>query len=362
MPRILSVGTFDPPHILEQSIASIIARERFRDGFADIERLMSVFDNSQITKRHVSVPLKWFLEPHTLQERNDLYIQLATDFGIEAINACLQNETFLKEPVACEEVDAIIFISTTGMATPSIDARIMNRLPFSSHTKRIPIWGLGCAGGAAGMARASEYCTAYPSATVLVVALELCSLTFQHDDLSKSNLVGAALFADGVACALIAGDEAESNGRVRRECIPHIRAHQTTLMPKSERVMGWDVKSSGLYVVFSRDIPDIIRRWLKQNVDEFIATQPMNGRRIAHFIAHPGGRKVLEAYQDALDLTEEDTRIARETLQSHGNMSSPSILYVLKEFMQKPIAAHDLGLMTALGPGFTSELLLLEWM
>ena len=210
------------------------------------------------------------------------------------------------------------------------------------------------------MARASEFCTAYPCAKVLVIALELCSLTFQHDDLSKSNLVGAALFADGVACALIAGDEEDVG--VRKDVTPHIRAQQTTLMPNSERVMGWDVKSSGLYVVFSRDIPDIIRGWLKQNVDEFLAAQDLNGRRIEHFIAHPGGRKVLEAYQDALGLSEDDTRIAREVLQAHGNMSSPSILYVLKEFMRQPVAAHDLGLMTALGPGFTSELLLLEWL
>ena len=362
MPKILSVGTFDPPHVLEQSIASVVARERFQSGFADIERMMSVFDNSRIDKRHVSVPLQWFLEEHSLKERNDLYIKLATEFGIGAVKNCLNSPDFLSDPIGTEEIDAIFFISTTGMATPSIEARIMNVLPFSPHTKRIPVWGLGCAGGAAGIARANEYCTAYSRAKVLVIALELCSLTFQHDDFSKSNLVGAALFADGVACVLVVGDEVDHTEWTKPNTVPHIRAHQTTLLPDSERVMGWDIKDRGLYVVFSRDIPDLIRSWLKQNVDEFLKQQDLNGRPVPHFVAHPGGRKVLEAYQDALGLTEDDTAVAREVLRTHGNMSSPSILYVLKEFMQKSIPARDLGLMTSLGPGFSSELLLLEWL
>ena len=361
MPKIISVGTFDPPHVLDQSAASTIVRERFSTGFANIERMMSVFDNSQITKRHFSVPLDWFLTNHSLQERNDLYIKLATDFGIEAVQACLQSEQFLQQPVAEKEIDAIFFMSTTGMATPSIEARIMNRLPFSPHTKRIPVWGLGCAGGAGGIARANEYCTAFPKAKVLVIALELCSLTFQHDDFSKSNLVGAALFADGVACVLVVGDEVNHRAMSKQLTSPRVRAHQTTLLPDSERVMGWDIKDRGLYVIFSRDIPDVIRGWLKQNVEEFLSQQNLEGRPIPHFIAHPGGRKVLEAYQDALGLSEDDTAVAREVLRTHGNMSSPSILYVLKEFMQKAIPANDLGLMTSLGPGFSSELLLVEW-
>ena len=359
MPGILCVGTFDPPFILEQSIASVVARERFRGGFADVERMMSVFDNSRIDKRHVSVPLEWFLEEHSLKERNDLYIERAVEYGSAAIESCLNNSVMLEEALQPGEIEAIFFISTTGMATPSIEARIMNRLAFSPHTKRVPIWGLGCAGGGAGVARASEYCRAFPKAKVLVLAIELCSLTFQHDDFSKSNLVGAALFADGIACALVTGSEA--NVKSRLPAVPQIRGHQTTLMPNSERVMGWDIKDRGLYVVFSRDIPDIIRGWLKENVDEFLSAQHLNGRKIDHLVAHPGGRKVLEAYQDALGLTEDDTAVAREVLRLHGNMSSPSILYVLKDFMQKPVGRGELGLMTALGPGFTSELLLLEW-
>lgn len=361
MPRVLSVGTFDPPHVITQELAIAKAKEHFRLGFTDIARLISIFRNAEIKKRHFSVPLDWFLEEHSLQERNNTYIKLATDFGIEAIRACLESSFFLKEAIPCSVVDAIFFISTTGMSTPSIEARIMNRLPFSSHTKRIPIWGLGCAGGVAGLARAEDYCTAYPKALALVINLELCSLTFQKNDLSKSNLVGASIFADGVSCSLVAGDEAGFDALSTLPALPVLKAHQTTLMPDSERVMGWDVKDGGLYVVFSKDIPTIIRTWLRGNVEEFLSINDISLAGLQHFIAHPGGRKVLEAYRDALGLSEEMTSIAHDVLEQHGNMSSPSVIYVLKEFMQKPVPRNEIGLLTALGPGFTSELMLVRW-
>jgi alkylresorcinol/alkylpyrone synthase len=359
VPRILSIGTFDPPHLISQEIAVAKAKEHFQAGFTDVARLLSIFRNTEIASRHFSVPLEWFLVDHSLQDRNDTYIRLATDFSIEAIHACLQSEFFLREEIPCQAIDAIFFMSTTGMSTPSIEARVMNRLPFSSHTKRIPVWGLGCAGGVAGLARANEYCTAFPKARVLVINLELCSLTFQKQDLSKSNLVGASIFADGVACTLVTGDEARVESRL--DAVPVMMAHQTTLMPDSEQVMGWDVKDGGLFVVFSKDIPTIIRTWLRGNVEEFLAENGMALSAMQHFIAHPGGRKVLEAYRDALGISEEMTAIPHRVLQEHGNMSSPSVIYVLKEFLQKPVGAGETGLLTALGPGFSSELMLLRW-
>jgi alkylresorcinol/alkylpyrone synthase len=361
MPRIISVGTYDPPHVVTQEIAFAAAKDHFQAGFSDVGRMLRIFQNTEIKQRHFSMPLSWFFEEHTLQDRNDTYIRLAQDFGIEAIQACLHSPVFLNREVAESEIDAIIFVSTTGMSTPSIEARIMNRRQFSPHTKRIPIWGLGCAGGGAGLARAHEFCTAYPQAKVLMIALELCSLTFQKKDLSKSNLVGASIFADGAACALVAGDDANLDGSVRKPLSPVIRAHQTTLMPQSETVMGWDIKDEGLYVVFSKDIPTIIRTWLRGNVDEFLEKHSLTREDIKHFVAHPGGRKILEAYQDALEMSEEMTAIPREVLSQHGNMSSPSAIYVLKEVMQTEIQPGDYGLMAALGPGFTSELLLLQW-
>jgi alkylresorcinol/alkylpyrone synthase len=361
MPRILSVGTHDPPHSLSQADTVEFVRDLFAKGHEDIQRLLTIFDHSLIEKRSFTMPKAWYSQPHSLQEKNDLYIKYATEFGIEAIEACLQNSTFLSRNIRCEEIDAVFFVSSTGMATPSIESRIMNRLPFSPHTKRVPIWGLGCAGGVSGIARAGEYCLAFPCAKAIVIALELCSLTFQPEDLSKSNLVGTSLFADGVACALVAGDGVPLNDLAGKSSYPCIIDSQTTLMPDSERIMGWDVKDNGLFVVFSRDIPDVIRRWLKDNILEFLDKKKLNLTDIRHFVAHPGGRKILEAYQDALELTEDMTRLSRAVLQDHGNMSSPSVVYVLKEFMSQTIAPGEIGLMTALGPGFSSELTLLEW-
>ncbi|MFL6559840.1 MAG: type III polyketide synthase, partial [Bacillus sp. (in: firmicutes)] len=251
--------------------------------------------------------------------------------------------------------------STTGIATPSIDARIMNLLQFNSHTKRVPIWGLGCAGGAAGLSRAYEYCLAYPKAKVLVLSVELCSLTFQRNDLSKSNLIGTTLFADGAACALVCGDALNLSDFRKKHSSPSILATQSTLMPNSLDVMGWDIKNSGLYVVFSRDIPHIIEEWLKPNVSGFLAEQQIDLRQIDYFIAHPGGKKVIDAYVKSLAIPPSMTEVSLEVLKQFGNMSSATIFYVLNRYMEMDIPQGALGLGTALGPGFSSELLLFRW-
>ncbi|KHF38127.1 type III polyketide synthase [Halalkalibacter okhensis] len=361
MPSIVSVSTYNPPHTLNQESTTEFARELFTESYDDIERLLKVFANGQIDQRQFAVPMKWFEREHTLQEKNDLYIELATSFAVKVIQKCLYNEMFLKEKVAESDIDAIILVSSSGMATPSLDARIMNHLPFSSHTKRIPLWGLGCAGGAAGVSRAYEYCRGFPGENVLVVCVELCSLTFQRNDHSKSNLVGTSLFADGVACALIIGDQSDLRSRVKKEIVPNILSTESTLMPNSEDVMGWDVKDSGLHVVFSRDIPTIIKAWLGPNVMDFLEKTQLGLHDISSFIAHPGGKKVLEAYVETLQLDESMTSVSKEVLRTHGNMSSPTILYVLEQFMLNDHSEGEYGLMAALGPGFCSELVLLQW-
>jgi alkylresorcinol/alkylpyrone synthase len=274
---------------------------------------------------------------------------------------CLHNADFLTRNITCQEIDAIFFISTTGIATPSIEARIMNLLPFLPHTKRIPIWGLGCAGGAAGLSRAYEYCLAFPKAKVLVLSVELCSLTFQRNDLSKSNFIGTSLFADGVACALVCGDDSNYSEYRKKKTSPFIIATQSTLMPDSLEVMGWDIKSNGLYVVFSRDIPHIIENWLKPNVTEFLEENPVDLKTINYFIAHPGGKKVIDAYVKSLEIPPSMTEVSLDVLKQFGNMSSATILFVLKRFMEKEIPEGAYGLGTALGPGFSSELHLMRW-
>lgn len=361
MPSIISVAEVLPPFEIKQEQVCEFSRNLFAESFKDIERLLKAFPNGQIEKRHFVKEIDWYQLEHSFEEKNDAFIESAVTFGKEAVIKCLHDDFFLNKPVPYEEIDAIFFITTTGIATPSIEARIMNQLPFNQHTKRIPIWGLGCAGGAAGLSRAAEYCMAYPKAKVLVLAVELCSLTFQRNDRSKSNLIGTSLFADGIACALICGDSSNIDDYRKKTTFPSIVAADSKLMPDSLDVMGWDVKNEGLFVVFSRDIPQIIQNWLKPVITSFLAQKHLDLGKLDYLIAHPGGKKVLEAYRQVLDLPETMTEISSEVLRQFGNMSSATILYVLRRVMQLDISRGSYGLCTALGPGFSSELLLLRW-
>lgn len=358
MPKIISVSTYNPPYALEQSNIEKLTKELFQDNIAQLERLLKVFENGDIKTRNFCVPLEWHQTEHSFEERNNIYIDLATKYSVEVIQACLQNNSFLENAISPEEIDTIIFVSSTGISTPSIDARVMNHLPFSDRMKRIPIWGLGCAGGAAGISRAFDYCKANPTAKVLVVCVELCSLTFQPNDFSKSNLVGASLFADGAACVLVCGDEVKLT---TKKTIPYIVNTASKWMPDSEDVMGWDIKNNGLHVVFSKSIPSIISSWLGPFIDEFLKEQEIRKDQLVNFVAHPGGKKVLKAYEDTLQLAENQTSISREVLKNHGNMSSPTVLYVLEQFMMQENNPNDYGLLVALGPGFCGEALLLKW-
>ena len=360
MPSIVSVAEATPAHTLKQEEVMDFARDLFSESFSDIERLLRAFHNGQIEKRHFVKELEWYKKEKTFGERNAAYIECAVELGVTAIENCLKSKDFLTRDISYDEIDAIFFISSTGISTPSIEARIMNKLIFQPNTKRIPIWGLGCAGGASGLSRAYEYCLAFPKAKVIVLAIELCSLTFQMNDRSKSNLIGTSLFADGVACALVVGDQADRNTFQKLEAVPAILRTQSTFMQDSLDVMGWEIKSKGLYVVFSKDIPSIIENWLKPVVLDFLARERMEIDEIAHFIAHPGGKKVIDAYIKSIGFEPEMTRISLEVLKEYGNMSSATILYVLKRFMEIG-KKGEYGFATALGPGFCSEMLLLRW-
>ncbi len=361
MPSIISVAEAVPPFEVNQEDVTIFARTIFSESFKDIERLLPVFENGQIEKRYFAKALDWYSDERSLEEKNNTYIETAVELGINVIEQCLKNEDFLIEEISCSEIDAIYFISTTGLATPSIDARIINRLPFLANIKRIPIWGLGCAGGVSGLSRAYEYCLAFPKAKVLVVSVELCSLTFQRNDTSKSNLIGTSLFADGAACALVCGDEVKIN-QIRKRCTsPSVMAAQSILMPDSLDVMGWNIKDQGLFVVFSRDIPHIIENWLKPNVEDFLLKNNKTLEQMAQFILHPGGKKVLDAYRKALNLSPSKINQAFEVLKRFGNMSSATIFFVLKRHLELEAPEGDYGLMAALGPGFSSEMMLLRW-
>ena len=367
MAYIVSVETANPPYCIDPQATTDFIEQLFGVHHDDINRLLKVVQNGEILNRHISAPVEWFRYDRSFREKNDLYIEMAVELGIDAIKKCvysIQNTSFEHEVTfTFENIDALFFISSTGIATPTIDARIMNRLPFAANMKRIPIWGLGCAGGVAGISRAYEYCKAYPTANVLVLCIELCSLTFQRNDFSKSNLIGTSLFADGAACALIAGEQslllAGYKLAQHNTIYPRIFCTSSTFMNDSEDVMGWDLKDNGLNVLFSKDIPTVIRSWLGPNIEKFLYANKLAFSDIAYFIAHPGGKKVLQAYRDSLSLQEHMTELSRSVLRDYGNMSSPTVLFVLERHMKTATpSAGEKGIMLALGPGFSSEVLL----
>lgn len=354
MSRVLSVATAQPAHTLAQSEAREFSRALFARAHADIERLLEVFGNTRIDERRIAAPIAWLARERPFEERNALYIDAALALAERAAREALD-----RAAVTPAEVDHLLFVSTTGIATPSLDARLMNRIAFSPHMARTPIWGLGCAGGAAGIARAAEWASLRPGATVLLVSVELCSLTFQAGDLSKSNLIATSLFADGAAALVMRGDGA--HGGARRPG-PRVIAARSTLFPDTEEIMGWEVNVAGLKVIFSRDIPSIVRELVHENAAAFLAERGLALGDIAHIVAHPGGAKVMAAYEDAFGLAPAAMRHAREVLRTAGNMSSPTVLFVLDRFLDDPSVRHgDWGLLTALGPGFSSELVLLRW-
>lgn len=358
MPKIVSVSTYKPPYTLHQQEIEQFTKALFQHKIPQLDRLLKVFENGEIKARHFCVPLDWHRVEHTFEERNRLYIQYAVEYSVKAIQHCLNNDIYLTKPVSTEEIDAIIFVSSTGISTPSIDARIMNQLKFSDRMKRLPIWGLGCVGGAAGISRAFDYCLAHPKEKVLLICAELSSLTFQRNDYSKSNLVGASLFADGVACALICGDEASIETRKK---VPYIIQTASKWMPESEDVMGWEIKNDGFHVIFSKNIPAIISTWLGPFIRTFFNETGVSLEELEHFIAHPGGKKVLLAYQEALHLSDEQIALSRKVLRENGNMSSPTVLYILDEYMKTVEKEGSYGLLVALGPGFSGEAVLLQW-
>lgn len=349
MSRISSVGTAVPKYRVGQQVAQQFCRALFQDTCSDIDRLLPVFVNALIQERYFSVPPEWFETEHSFAEKNQLYIEASLDVGQAAILTCLE-----RAGLRPQDIDHLFFVSTTGLATPSIDARLINILKMRSNIRRTPIWGLGCAGGVAGLSRAYEYTLAFPRERALLLALELCGLTFQRNDLSKSNLVATSLFGDGAAAVLVSGSSTDDAGL-------RIHASRSTLFYESLDVMGWDINDHGLKVLFSRDIPSIVRSLVLPTLREFLTAQGLALQSLDHIIAHPGGAKVIEAYEQTLDLADGKMNRARDILRRYGNMSSPTVLFVLEDFVQaQAIRPGEYGLITALGPGFSSEMILIQ--
>jgi alkylresorcinol/alkylpyrone synthase len=354
-PRILAVATATPRYSYSQKEVRAFAARLFSGLLSEAPRLLDVFDHAEIETRHLCVPIEWMEEPHSFAEKNARYVEEAVNLGSEVTRRVLE-----RAHLDATDVDHVLFMSSTGISTPSIDALIANHIGFRGDTRRTPVWGLGCAGGAAGLSRARDFALADPDARVLVIALELCSPTFLISDMSKRNLVAASLFADGAAAVVVGGSRVpvRAGGNARTLSL---RASQSTLWKDTLDVMGWELEDNGLRVVFSRSIPAIVMELVRPSLDAFLASQGLALADVRHVIAHPGGIKVLRAYMDALGLDAAALVHARDVLRGFGNMSSPSCLFVLERFLASgDIAEGDHGVVMALGPGFSSEYVLVR--
>ncbi|HEY6392417.1 MAG TPA: 3-oxoacyl-[acyl-carrier-protein] synthase III C-terminal domain-containing protein [Bryobacteraceae bacterium] len=303
-----------------------------------------------VNTRHLALPMEEYYGLTTWGKANNHWIEVATEIGEKALCGALARSGF-----APSDLGAVFFVSVTGIASPSIDARLINRMGLPVNLKRVPIFGLGCVAGAAGIARAADYVLAYPKQVAAVIAVELCSLTLQQDDLSVANLISSGLFGDGAAAVLVAGAERESNG-------PEILATRSVFYPNSEHVMGWDVSEKGFRIVLSREVPEVVHQHLASDVDAFLKDNDLVRADIGSWILHTGGPRILEATAVALDLPEDALSASWDCLRRTGNLSSASVLVVLEEFMMKrrPVEGAY-SILAAMGPGFCSELVLLRW-
>src|SRR5262245_41312196 len=313
VPRLLGLATAAPRYDIRQEDAEAVAGVLFSDmGF---ERFAPVFANAAVERRHSCVPISWYGAEHGFAEKNALYIDNALDL-LEAA----ATDALAEGGVSAPEIDAIVTVSSTGVATPALDARLMQRMPFREDVQRTPLFGLGCAGGVLGLSRAAALAQADPNARVLLLVVELCGLTFRRRDVSKSNLIATALFGDGAAAAIVSccGEG------------PLLGPWGEHTWPDSLDVMGWEVADDGLKVVFSRDIPSLVRTDLRTVVDAFLTKNGFRLEQIDGCICHPGGAKVLDALEEALDLDQGALNDARDVLRNHGNMSAATVLFILR--------------------------------
>jgi alkylresorcinol/alkylpyrone synthase len=338
------LSTAVPPYVVEQGEAKARAREAFGGNKALFDRLSGVFDNAGIAQRHIVAPPDWYMHGHGWHDRNALYLEAAEQLFIDAATAAIE-----KAGLTPDQIDGVVTVSSTGIATPSLDARCMARVGLRADIRRIPVFGLGCAGGVNGLALASRLATADPGSLWLFVTVETCSISIRLDSDDPAAVVATALFGDGGAAAVV------TNGK---HSLARISGSAEKLFPDTLRIMGWDVEDPGLAVVFDRAIPPFIEEHLAVTVDEMCATMGIKRGDIDRLCSHPGGVKVLDAIEKALELNQGALNLEREVLRDYGNMSAPTVLFVLERLLERGLP--DKVLMTAFGPGFTCAGLLLE--
>jgi len=353
--RIASAASAFPKHYYTQKVLL----ERLQDYWgAELKNpllLARLHRNVTVDGRYLAIPAEEYVDIKTWGQANDIWIRVAQELGEQALCRALQSAGLNPSDLGC-----LLFTTVTGVASPSIDALLINRMKLPANIRRTPIFGLGCVAGAAGIARASDYVRAYPKQAAALVSVELCSLTLQRDDLSVANLISSGLFADGAAAVIVTGPEFES-GEVEISG-PKILATRSVFYPSTEDMMGWNISEKGFRIILSTEVPTLIRQNLGRDVDAFLADNGHKRSDLKSFVLHTGGPKVLDASADALGLHNGQLDASWDCLRKVGNLSSASVLCVLEDVMKnRRPEPGTLGLLAAMGPGFCSELLLLQW-
>ncbi len=341
---LISIGTAVPDCKIQQSEASALAHDLFNTRYEDYERLARVFDGSEIVSRYLACPLLWYQHSHSWAERTSVYLEVASKLFVEAAEKALR-----KANLSAINVDTVITVSSTGITTPSLEARVSGLMGFRKTVRRIPVFGLGCAGGVTGVSLGARLAATEPGSVVLVVAVELCSMAFHSDTVSKSNIVASALFSDGAAAAIL---QAGPQG------IATVVGSGEYTWPDTLGIMGWDVDERGLNVIFDRAIPPFTRANMKNAVAEMLAGMNIDASAIDRYICHPGGKKVITALEDSLDMARDTLDHERFILANYGNMSAPTVLFVLERVIEHTLP--DFCLMAAMGPGFTASTVALK--
>jgi len=354
--RITSVGTALPAFRYSQQEISEALRNRWQNKLPEPKLITRLHANCGVDFRYFVLPLEQYPALKGFKSTNDLWISNAVELSERAIHSALT-----PLGLSAADVSAIFFASVTGIASPTVDARLINRLPFPDSVKRTPIFGLGCVAGAAGIARAADYVRAFPDQIALLLSVELCSLTWQDDDQSIANLISCGLFGDGAAAVVIAGDQVKLPVATDTSG-PRVLATRSTFYRHTEHVMGWEIGDDGFTIVLSPDVPKVVMQNLRGNVEAFLAEHKLTLNDIQSWIFHSGGPKVLEAVELSLDLQKDALAASWKSLREVGNLSAASVLMVLADWLQNQRGAPDTyGILAAMGPGFCSELVLLQW-
>jgi alkylresorcinol/alkylpyrone synthase len=350
---LLTVGTAFPAHRIEQSVATGSLAALWDRPGARVEAMQRLHRAAGVEQRYLTLPIDRYGVPRSFTDSNDLFVQHATDLAEAAIRDALD-----RSGICTSELNMLALVTSSGLAVPSIDARLVNRLDLRRDLKRLPLFGLGCVGGAAGLARCAEYVKAFPGDVALLVCVELCSLTFQADDTSAANLVATGLFGDAAACAVVAG---ESWAGEQRHPRTNILGSRSLLRPNTEEVLGWRIGESGFRVVLGSELPAIACGALRDDVDRFLGHHGLCRDDVGLWLVHPGGPKVLHGIETALALPPEALRYSWRGLRQLGNVSSAAVLCLLRDVEADGVARGTYGLLMGMGPGFSMEMVLLRW-